>query len=52
MENSKANENETILKNESCDIFPNQVFTEEESLTETVGKEGSYGHNPTLLMTK
>jgi hypothetical protein len=32
MENFKANENETILKNESCDIFPSEVFMEEESL--------------------
>ncbi len=33
MEDSRANENETILENESYDIFPNQVFMEEEPLT-------------------
>jgi hypothetical protein len=36
MENSKANENETILENESFDFFPNQVFMENESLIETI----------------
>jgi hypothetical protein len=39
MENSKANENETILENEFCDIFPNQVFMEEESLIKTTKKK-------------
>jgi hypothetical protein len=52
MENFKANENETILEIESCDIFPNQVFMEEESFKEIMERRRSYKHNPTLLMKK
>jgi hypothetical protein len=38
---SKANENETILKNDSCDFFLDQVFMEEEPLIETMEKNRS-----------
>ncbi len=38
---SKANENETILKNDSCDFFPDQVFMEEEPLIKTMEKNRS-----------
>jgi hypothetical protein len=41
MEDQKQNENETILKNDSCDRFPNQVFLEEEPLIETMEKNRS-----------
>jgi len=36
MEIFKANENKTILQNESCDIFPSEVFMEEESSIKTM----------------
>jgi hypothetical protein len=40
MENSTTRENEIILKNESCDIFFNQVFFMEEGffVKKTKGK--------------
>jgi hypothetical protein len=38
---SKANENGTTQKNDSCDFFPNQVFMEEEPLIETMQKNWS-----------
>jgi hypothetical protein len=39
MENFKANENKTILKNESCHIFPSEVFMEVESLIKKNGRK-------------
>jgi hypothetical protein len=39
--NSRANENETILENESCDVFSNQVLMEEEPLTKMMEKNRS-----------
>jgi hypothetical protein len=42
MEDSKANENETILENETYDIFLNQVSTKEEPLTKTMEKNRSF----------
>jgi hypothetical protein len=42
MENSTANENETILENESCNIFSNQVFMEEEPPTKTIEEIKSF----------
>jgi hypothetical protein len=41
MEDSRANENDTILKNESYDTFPNQVFMEKKPLIESMGKNRS-----------
>jgi hypothetical protein len=38
MEDSRANENEIIVENESYDISPNQVSMEEEPLTKTIEK--------------
>jgi hypothetical protein len=40
-EDSRANENETILENESCDVFSNQVSMEKEPSKIEVCK-----HNP------
>jgi hypothetical protein len=39
MESSRINE--TIIKNEYCDIFPNQVSMEEVSLTKTMEENRS-----------
>jgi hypothetical protein len=41
MNDSRANENETILENETNDIFPNQVSMKEEPLTKTMEKTKS-----------
>jgi hypothetical protein len=41
MEDSRANENETILKNESCNTFSNQVFVELELPTKTIEEKKS-----------
>jgi hypothetical protein len=41
MEDSRANENETILENESCNIFSNQVFVKEELPTKTIEENKS-----------
>lgn len=41
MEDSRPNENETILKNESCNIFSNQVFMKEEFPTKTIEENKS-----------
>jgi len=42
MENFKANGNKTILKNESCDIFPSEVFMEKESLIKKKWKKTGF----------
>jgi hypothetical protein len=34
--------NEIIIKNEYCEIFPNQVFMEKVSLTETMEENKSF----------
>jgi hypothetical protein len=34
MDFSRTNENETIIENEFCDIFPNQIYVGKETLTE------------------
>jgi hypothetical protein len=41
MEDSRASENETILENESCNIFSNQVFVEEEFPTKIIEENKS-----------
>jgi len=38
MEILKTNANETIIENEYCDVFPNQVSMEEVCLIETMEK--------------
>jgi hypothetical protein len=39
MEDQKQNENEKILKNESCDLFPNQVFYGRGTFNRNYGKK-------------
>jgi hypothetical protein len=41
MEVFRAKENETILKNESYDIFPNQVFMERKPLIKSMEENRS-----------
>jgi hypothetical protein len=41
MEDSRTKENETILENESCNIFSNQVFVEEEPPAKTIEENKS-----------
>jgi 3-isopropylmalate dehydratase small subunit len=36
MESLRTNTNETIIENEYCDIFPNQIFMEKIFLIETM----------------
>jgi hypothetical protein len=50
MESSRTNE--TLIENEYCDIFPNQVSMEEAFMIETMEKNQSLQTKPNVIQSE